>query len=574
MGATNCPETPRQKMITMMYLVYTAMLALNVSAEVIQGFKDVGNAMTKSNLNIRSKIDDTYMSFKAAYDNSPDKVRDKWEKAQEVRALAVGMENYIDSLSYAFVGELEEVAEVPIDPSDPLGPKRKIPLHNEGKAENPWPTTGRVEQNTNLDSVKVAMELGGFSWIQKLDNTHLGLPFFLGDSPDSKGDDPQSGPAIDLKKKIIEFKRRVKEILGEDSNSVTLGLDVESPRITKDGRTTSWATFTFNETVAGGVLVTLTQLKAEIMNAEFDVVNTLYRQVNKGDKNFSNIEMIAMNKSSYVMKGGTFESNIRVGAYDPNQRFRIQMGGQSSTSDETGTAVFRMTCNTVGPQTVKGTATLVTQDGEETYPVEAEFYVAEPSASVSLDNMNVLYAGIENPITATAPGMASKDVSVSIDAAAGRIAPAGEGKYNITPSPNIKNMEVSVYGMIDGQKKHLNTIRYRVKPIPDPVLKVGVYSNGEKKAARKDFTAGTTVIASKSKDFDFKIPAGSIRIKTMNITVGTKTCAPIENSGRLSDEVVNAISKAKRGDNLVIAATVQMPDGKPRDVDCVIKLAK
>ena len=58
MGATNCPETPRQKMITMMYLVYTAMLALNVSAEVVNGFKTVGNAMTKSNENLQAKLDD------------------------------------------------------------------------------------------------------------------------------------------------------------------------------------------------------------------------------------------------------------------------------------------------------------------------------------------------------------------------------------------------------------------------------------------------------------------------------------------------------------------------------------
>ena len=67
---------------------------------------------------------------------------------------------------------------------------------------------------------------------------------------------------------------------------------------------------------------------------------------------------------------------------------------------------------------------------------------------------------------------------------------------------------------------------------------------------------------------------GSIRIRTMNITVGTKTCAPIENSNKLNAEVASAIRKANRGDNLVISATVQMPDGKPREVECVIKLAK
>ena len=75
MGATNCPETPRQKMITMMYLVYTAMLALNVSAEVVEGFRSVGSAMTNSNINLQTKLDDTYANFDIALENSRDKVQ-------------------------------------------------------------------------------------------------------------------------------------------------------------------------------------------------------------------------------------------------------------------------------------------------------------------------------------------------------------------------------------------------------------------------------------------------------------------------------------------------------------------
>ena len=75
MSASNCPETPRQKMIQMMYLVYTAMLALNVSAEVVEGFKTVGNAMTKSNENMVTKLDDTYNNFEAALKNYPANVK-------------------------------------------------------------------------------------------------------------------------------------------------------------------------------------------------------------------------------------------------------------------------------------------------------------------------------------------------------------------------------------------------------------------------------------------------------------------------------------------------------------------
>ena len=95
MGATNCPETPRQKMITMMYLVYTAMLALNVSAQVVDGFKTVGSAMTKSNENLQIKLDDTYANFEQALKNSKDKVQEDYDKAQEVRQFQVPVQNLV-----------------------------------------------------------------------------------------------------------------------------------------------------------------------------------------------------------------------------------------------------------------------------------------------------------------------------------------------------------------------------------------------------------------------------------------------------------------------------------------------
>ncbi len=559
MGATNCPETPRQRMITMMYLVYTAMLALNVSAEVVNGFKTVGNAMTRSNENLQVKLDDTYENFALALKNSPDKVQMQYDKAQRVKALSNEMEGYIDSIIYTFVGQLESKAKINYDPTNPK-------LVREIDFRNP-------DGTTNLDSVKAAMQLGGFSWINKIDNNHIGTPFFIGKA---EGDNPTSGAAVDLKKKIIEYKQKVKEIVGEDSVHISLGLDVEREELNSEKKLTSWEMLNFNNTVAGAALVTLTRMKAETMNAEFDVVNMLYKQVSKGDFTFSDFKMMSRPKSAYVMRGGTYETAIMVGAYDKDQKFNVKIGGQTIYSDENGTANYRIVCNNVGPQTLRGVAYVSSPDGgTEEREFTDEFYVAEPSANISLDNMNVLYAGIENPITASAPGMNSRDIRVQMDAAAGKLVPSqGEGKYNVTPSANAKKIDISVYGIIDGQQKLLNTLHYRVKPIPNPVLKVGQYTNGDKKASRKDFTEGTLVLATKDPGFDFKIPNGSIRIRTMNITVGTKTCAPIENSNKLNAEVASAIRKANRGDNLVISATVQMPDGKPREVECVIKLAK
>ena len=83
MGATNCPETPRQKMIQMMYIVYTAMLALNVSAEVLAGFKTVGDAINVSNIAISEKVTDFYNNFEDTYKNNPEKTQESWDKATQ-----------------------------------------------------------------------------------------------------------------------------------------------------------------------------------------------------------------------------------------------------------------------------------------------------------------------------------------------------------------------------------------------------------------------------------------------------------------------------------------------------------
>ena len=187
MGASNCPETPRQKMIQMMYLVYTAMLALNVSAEVVEGFKTVGNAMTKSNENMVLKLEDTYENFENALKNNPAKVQDKYDKAQEIKKLSKELVYTIDTVTYSFVGKIASKAEIElVDPNNNENIiKRTIPLTNE-------------DGSANFDSIAEALHVGGFRWINKLDDNHIGTPYFIGNA---EGDEVSTGAAalINLK---------------------------------------------------------------------------------------------------------------------------------------------------------------------------------------------------------------------------------------------------------------------------------------------------------------------------------------------------------------------------------------
>ncbi len=553
MGATNCPETPRQKMITMMYLVYTAMLALNVSAEVVEGFRSVGTAMTNSNINLQTKLDDTYTNFDIALNNSPEKVQEAYDKAQRVKKLSKELENYIDSLEYEFIGKISgDEAEIITDISNPKA-KRKVKIKNPDGTMNP-------------DSLKLALQIGGFSWMEKgLDDTHEAPKFFVTGA--STGGIKY---AEVLKERVIAYREEVKRILGEDSSKVNYPFDVEKRFLNKDKKEVSWEEKNFDEVVAGAGLITLIRMKAETMNTEFDAVNMLYKQVSKGDHSFDQIALISRPKSTYILQGGTFETDIYVGAYDSKQDFVLNMGGKEIHSSDSGSAHYTVVCNNIGTQKVTGKAIVKGPDGDTELEITETYTVAEPSATVMLDKMQVVYAGLENPITISAPGVETKNLKASIEG--GALTPDGVGHYIIKPTPGAKNVNVFVDAEIDRKITRVATYKFKVKDIPNPDLVIGIHKTGSSNAARKDFTSGDIyVIAQKNPAFEFSVPKGSMKVLSFDLSVGTRQF--VGNQGnKFTPDIQSAIKKASRGDNIVVTAKVLMPDGKPREIDWIVKL--
>ncbi|MBR6292570.1 MAG: hypothetical protein IKR33_07200 [Bacteroidales bacterium] len=548
MGATNCPETPRQKMITMMYLVYTAMLALNVSAQVVDGFKTVGSAMTKSNENLQVKLDDTYANFQAALDNSKDKVQADYDKAQEVRRLSAELGNYIDSLQYVLMAKISPTAEIHPDLNNPKY-SYKMSVVNPDKSPN-------------FDSIKKAIDIAGFRWL-KMDELHESTNLFS--SENGKG-----GKGIELKNKIIEYKRKVKNILGEDSSSVNIALNVEGKVLDPDNNPQDWEVVNFYEVVSGSSLVTLTRLKAETMNAEFDAVNTLYKHVNKGDFKFDQVRMISRPKSSYIIQGGVYETDINVAAYDSHQEFTAKVNGQELHSNDSGSVHYRAVCNTVGVQKVIGTAYVSNPDGGvKEYPISDNYFVGKPVAVVSLDKMQVVYTGIDNPMTISVPGVEGRNINATIDGGGSFQKVEGDGAFILKPNGSTKKIVIKVEAKIDNKMQPMGTQEVRVKPIPTPIIKLGGYKTGDK-VSKKQITEGARIIASRPEGFDFELPKGAMRVDQIEVYISNK---PFTTKGdRLTSEMYSAIRKAQKGDMINVDATVIMPDGKPTHAYCSIQL--
>ena len=550
-------------MIQMMYLVYTAMLALNVSAEVVNGFKTVGNAMNKSNENLQVKLDDTYEAFDNALKFNQAKVQEKYDKAQEIKKLSSELVYSIDTTIYSFVAELQSKAEITLmDPNDPSKTTtRVIKLKND-------------DGTKNFDNIAEAMKIGGLSWIDKLDDNHKGTPIFVGKG---EGEYASEGAAKTIKDLIIAFKHKVNTTLGEDSVKVQLGLDVESKFLDQDKKPKSWEMLNFNNTVAGAALVTLTRMKAEVMNAEFDAVNMLYKQVRSNDFSFDKVAVIARANTAYVLKGGKYELTVNVGAYDSKQKFEVSLGGQRMTSNDTGAVVYSTVCNATGPKTISGTVYVKKDGSQEQYDFKQNYYVAEPMAVFELTEMNVVYNGIDNPVKISVPGAAAKDLVVTlVDPSQATLTAdpsKGAGHYIIKPKVSKGEIEVRAAIRNGNGTLPMGSTKFRARPLPDPKIFLGKYEQG-KGIPIGDLKNQKGPQVRYGQEFAFHMTTPKILKQTIDITK-VNGATDLENRGpQWGADVLSYIQKAKPGCKITLSIEVQMPDNTKRNISTTYRITR
>ena len=587
MSASNCPETPRQKMIQMMYLVYTAMLALNVSAQVIDGFKNVGQAMTQANQNVEAKISDTFDNFAAAAKNNPEKVTANYEKALEIKKMSEELGYFLDTSLYSFLTHIESGKEVEILLPNPEKPTKPIPVKVKLRNDD-----GTV----NFDSVAYAIKIGGFSWIAKLDDTHEATRYFLNSKEDQ--DTAIDGAAVEVKNRVRAYKKRIKDLLGEDSSKVNLAMAIESNVIYSDpgGAAVSWEMLNFRNGVAGGALVAMVRLKAEMLNAEYEASNMLYKQISANDYSFDQVAVLCRPVSTYIMQGQKFEMVVNVGAYDSRNHFKANIGGQTFNSNDTGAVVYTAAGTTTGPKTVTGTV-YVTKDGGTTeYPFKQSYFVAEPLAVFELTEMNVVYNGIDNPIKITVSGAAAHDVVVST---------ADPSLADIFPAKRVKEMEngkeVTKYVRATDKtgdagyyvifpKKASGTVvvtasvrsgkgltpmgsqNLRIKKIPDPKLYLGKYASGSS-ISISEFRTFKAASARYGDDFAFHMKLPTVNKQTIDIA-RAQVMDHENNGANWNPETMAIMQKVRPGYKVNITATVTLPNGEKRPVEGAFRIVK
>ncbi|MCE1167469.1 MAG: gliding motility protein GldM [Sphingobacteriia bacterium] len=430
-------ETPRQKMIGMMYLVLTALLALNVSKDILTAFVTVNKSMEETNANFKTKLDETYAKFDQQKSLSPDKVTEYWQKAQDAKKLSQDLVDY-----------LRVVRNEVITATD-----RNVKS---------------VQQADTTDLKDIASK----------DNFDAPTLYFL-------GTDVTKGKADEMIQKFAAFRTQMTGLVKTDDQAkLQLGLNTEGKFIDEYGKSQSWKEHYFNRTILAADLVLLNKFIAEIRNAEYDVVSRLYTYISATDFKFSEISAKVIPLRQYVFKGESFEAEVLVAAYDTtgSPKVMYRMGSEKWTGG-TGTLVpgerglVNLKIGTggmnYGEQKYAGVIIIKNPQGiEEERPFSGSFVVQEPLAVISPDKVSVLYAGLNNPVSVSVPGVPASAIDLKLAGGNAKLVKGEKGQYLITPNDRTQ-VKLEVTASIGKEIRKMGERIFRVMPVPAPVAIVG-----------------------------------------------------------------------------------------------------
>ncbi len=444
-------ETPRQKMIGMMYLFLTAMLALNVSKEVLNSFVLVNDSLSATVDNFTEKNQSFYDDFEKQASMNEEKVG-KWrDLANEVKTKANEINEYIKEL--------------------------KVEVVQAADGEDAEAITEDGEVIAEKISAKDNQDVGGEVMVVK-----------------------GKGPV--LKEKIIEFR----EFLIENTdpshtfirNSINRNLNTDDPPA-KEGAQVSWTSHHFSHMPLAAVLTMFTKTQSDIRNAEADILRYFYGQISAQDFKFNDLEPVVLpTKSNYVLQGTEYEAEVFIAAQDTTQKPSIYVGDYTQTDDgkysmvgnydsldiKNGRGVYQVRATARGDKEWGGLIAMRAPDGSiQQFPFKAQYKVEVPTAIISASANRVFYYGVPNPLEVSVPGLRKDQLKPTATNA--RIVPH-KGGLAVKPSKKGGKIKVSLYADVDGRRKLIGSNMFSVKQIPPPTpvlapinVKFGDIAKGE-----------------------------------------------------------------------------------------------
>lgn len=522
------PKEPRQIMINLMYLVLTALLALNVSNEILNAFRTLSTSIDDSNKSIDARTAELYAAIKASEKEAgqAEKVRPFRERADEVVKKSDEMWKYLEEW------------------------KKKVIMAGGGYSHEE-PTMPDKPDNIDATTTLLVEQKGG----------------------------------TELQKKITEMRQFLLSQLPTDSAAMSPVMPVKVVPAIKNhdhNPTGDWNIGNFEHMPTIAAIAMFSKFQNDVRSSEAMVIKRLAELAHAKDLKYDTVAAVAVPKTTYALQGDKIEATILLAAFNKSNQptVAISQGGGEKKPAKNGVIEWATTASGTGLQTVKGTITLETpEQGKLTRPWSFDYMVGTSGASLQLDKMNVFYIGVPNPVTVSAAGYTIEDVYLKLPpgGTATENSAAGKGHYNIectTPNPNFVVDIMAKPKDRNAADVKISSMPVRVKYIPDPVAylmgkKEGAMSAGQFKVA----IAPQAVLEKFEFEAKFQITEFTVSIlpKGGDYVQGMTCKAP--GGARFSDnkDLLTWQSRVKPGDRVFIEGIKGIgPDKKPRSLNSII----
>jgi len=506
------PKEPRQLMINLMYLVLTAMLALNVSAKIINAFFVIDSGIKNSNTVFDAANTTALQSLEKSVEQDRSRYQPLLDVAKETQRVSKEFDQYVETIRDAMVTETggyytEEESEE--HAGQPKGYKNK-----------------------DVTTRYLVTEKKGDELEQKINATReqlLALVRKLAGTP---------GTAI------------TNETIAELEKSISLKVSdswKKDKKALKQNKNLTWAEYTFKQMPLASVFPLLTKVQNDMKSSEAAILNYLVSNVGATSFKVDQFIPISSAKKSYIIAGESYEAEISVGASSKSitDNIAVSVDGRSIPVVD-GIAKYNVNPNSTGVKSYNVNVTLTNPvtGKRETYTKAFGYEVGRRSVTVSAEKMNVFYVGVENPISVSAAGVSTNSLNVTGSGGGITLTPAGAGKFIVKATSPTNDAKI----VVSGQGLPATTFNYRVKRIPDPVAKIAGRVDGEISSGEFKVQRGIAAIL---ENFDFDA-ACSIQSFRVVYIARRQDAVLVQNDGALfSASAKDAINKAKPGDQYI-----------------------
>jgi len=430
--------SPRQKMINMMYLVLIALLAMNVSAEILRAFHLMEVSFENTGKSLEAKMKASVQGIQAEVGKQGPKAVPYAERAKKAEKIVAELSSYLDKISVEIV--------------DGVGGREEL---EEGQSNG-----------GNKTAIKNAGDTEGHA------------NYFQSKEKGGQGHGAEVKKMIEQKR--AELVRLLKATPGDSTflmktseyDEVLKSSDLKTEGYTnEEGIEKSWEETILIEGPLASVVTNMARMKNEAVNMGNTVINKLQQGINASDIKIDKMIAMVNAPSSYVMSGSKYEADILLVAASSTANYEITVNG-SNLPVTGGVGKYTQNASGAGSHKVAGTIKL----DDKTFPFDAEWNSFLPAATISATKMNVLYIGLPNPIEVSVPGVAPGNVTASMSG--GALSNKGGGKYVATVRGGKEATIRASAKMPDGSSRSMGAVPFRIKRVPPPTASFGSITGG------------------------------------------------------------------------------------------------